>query len=104
MAETHEVSHGDILYKLGGLEGKIDTLASLVAQKQADLAEAFRRLSEVEKRPDPTPLIGEVSKIKERVAQGVILLAALALIAPLLWQSMAPRLHFGEPPAEAREQ
>lgn len=102
MAEAvHEVSHGDILYKLGGVEGKIDTLAALMAQKQADLGEAFRRLSEVEKRPDPTPLIGEVGKIKERVAQGVILLAALAFFAPLLWQAMTPRLHFGQQPPVA---
>jgi len=100
----HEVSHGDILYKLGGVEGKIDTLASLVAQKQADLAEAFRRLSEVEKRPDPTPLINKISEIEKRVAQGVILLAVVALVAPLIWQSMAPRLHFGQPQSvEARE-
>jgi hypothetical protein len=95
----HDVSHGDILYKLGGVEGKIDTLATLVAQKQADLAEAFRRLGEVEKRPDPTPMAKEIQDVKIRVAQGAILLAALALFAPLLWQSIEPRLHFGEPPA-----
>ena len=84
----HEVSHGDILYKLGGVEGKIDTLAGLVAQKQTDLAEAFKRISQLE----------------QRVAQGVIIAVIVGALAPLVWQSMGPRLHFGQPQSvEARE-
>ena len=84
----HEVSHGDILYKLGGVEGKIDTLAGLVAQKQNDLAEAFKRISHLE----------------TRVAQGVIIAVIVGALAPLVWQSMWPRLHFGQPQSvEARE-
>jgi len=81
MAEgVHEVSHGDILYKLGGVEGKIDHLAGLVAQKQTDLAEAFKR----------------ISLLEQRVAQGVIIAVIVGALAPLVWQSMTPRLHFGQ--------
>ncbi len=101
MAEEHGVSHGDILYKLGGVEGKIDTLAKLVADRQVDLSEAFRRLGEIEKRPDPAPIAKELQDVKVLVAQGAVLLGVLALLTPLLWQSINPRLHFGEPPAEA---
>ena len=91
----HDVSHGDILYKLGGVEGKIDTLAKLVADRQADLSEAFRRLGEVEKRPDPAPIAKELADVKTKVAVGAALLGALALLTPLLWQSISPRLEFG---------
>ena len=91
----HDVSHGDILYKLGGVEGKIDTLARLVSERHVDLAEAFRRLGEVEKRPDPTPIAKELADVKIRVAMGAALLSALAIVAPLLWQSLSPRLEFG---------
>jgi hypothetical protein len=84
----HEVSHGDILYKLGGVEGKIDTLAGLVQQKQTDLAEAFKRIAELEKR----------------VAQGVIIAVIVGALAPLIWQSMGPRLHFGQPQAVEAKQ
>lgn len=83
----HEVSHGDILHKLGVMEGKLDAMHSSLAQKHTDIADAFRRLSEVEKR----------------VAQGVILAVAVSLVMPLLWQAVNPRLQFGpESSAEAR--
>lgn len=83
----HEVSHGDILHKLGVMEGKLDAVHQSLAQKHNDIADAFRRLSEVEKR----------------VAQGVILAVALSLVMPLVWAAAAPRLHFGsETPTEAR--
>ncbi len=81
----HEVSHGDIYHKLGALEGKLDAMIVSVAEKRSDLTEAFRRLGEVEKR----------------LAQGVILAVVVSLVAPLLWQAAGPRLHFGQPPAEA---
>ena len=58
------VSHGDLLYKLGGVEQKIDALARLVADRQTDLSEALRRLGEVEKRPDPAPIAKELQDIK----------------------------------------
>lgn len=81
MAEgVHEVSHGDILYKLGSVEGKIDHLAGLVAQKQSDLTEAFKR----------------ISLLEQRVAQGVIIAVIVGALAPLAWQAMTPRLHFGQ--------
>lgn len=87
MAES-EVSHGDILHKLGVMEGKLDAMHQSLAQKHTDIADAFRRLGEVEKR----------------VAQGVILAIALSLVMPLAMTAVNPRLHFGpEPPAEARQ-
>jgi hypothetical protein len=97
----HDVSHGDILYKLGGVEGKIDTLARLVSERQVDLSEAFRRLSVVEQRPDPAPIAKELQDVKIKVAMGATVLALLGFFAPLLWQSVSPRLHFAGPPAEA---
>lgn len=86
MAGEHEVSHGDILRAIGNLEGKLDAVHQSMAQKHTDIAEAFRRLGEVEKR----------------VAQGVIVAVAVGVIAPLLWQAINPQLHFGHPPAELR--
>ena len=83
----HEVSHGDILHKLGVMEGKLDAVHQSLAQKHADIADAFRRLGEVEKR----------------VAQGVVLAIVLSLVMPLAITAINPRLHFGpEPPTEAR--
>lgn len=87
MAGEHEVSHGDILRAIGTLEGKLDAMHQSMAQKHTDIAEAFRRLGEVEKR----------------VAQGVIIAVAVGVIAPLLWQAINPQLHFGHPPAELRQ-
>lgn len=86
MAEAvHEVSHGDILYKLGSVEGKIDHLAGLLAQKQSDLTEALKR----------------ISLLEQRVAQGVIVAVIVGALAPLAWQAMTPRLHFGQQPPVA---
>ena len=86
MAGEHEVSHGDILRAIGTLEGKLDAMHQSMAQKHTDIAEAFRRLGEVEKR----------------VAPGVIVAVAVGVIAPLMWQAINPQLHFGHPPAELR--
>lgn len=83
----HEVSHGDILHKLGVMEGKLDAVHQSLAQKHNDIADAFRRLGEVEKR----------------VAQGVVLAIVLSLVMPLVVTTMNPRLHFGpEHQVEAR--
>lgn len=83
----HEVSHGDILHKLGVMEGKLDAVHQSLAQKHTDIADAFRRLGEVEKR----------------VAQGVILAVVLSVVVPFVVSAASPRLHFGpEPPAEVR--
>jgi len=87
MAGEHEVSHGDILRAIGTIEGKLDAMHQSMAQKHTDIAEAFRRLGEVEKR----------------VAQGVIIAVAVGVIAPLLWQAINPQLHFGHPQAEQRQ-
>ena len=83
-----EVSHGDILYKLGGLEGKIDSLVATLAQKQVDLAEAFKRIGELERR----------------VAQGMVLLAAMTVVAPMVWSVISPHLHLVQrtPAAQVR--
>jgi hypothetical protein len=86
MSPEHEASHGDILRALGNLEGKLDAMHSSLTQKHQDIAEAFRRLGEVEKR----------------VAQGMIVAVAVGVMAPLLWQSINPQLHFGHQPAEIR--
>ena len=88
MAESNEVSHGDIYRALGNLEGKVDSVVLQLGQKRDDLADAFKRLGEVEKK----------------VAQGVVLCLVLSLIMPIIVTAASPKLHFGSQPAEARSQ
>lgn len=73
-----EISHGDIYHKLGAVEGKLDAVIASVAEKRADLSDAFARLNELEKM----------------MAQGVILAVAVGFLAPLVWQAINPRIHF----------
>lgn len=79
MAGDHEVSHGDILRAVGSLEGKLDAIHQTITHHRSDIAEAFRRLNEAEKR----------------IAQGVILAAVLSLVMPILIGMIAPRIEFG---------
>lgn len=83
----HEVSHGDIYHKLGSLEGKVDSLTLGLTQKREDLADAFRRLNELE----------------QAVAKWAGVAIAASIVIPLVVSAMTPRLHFGDPPAAARE-
>lgn len=71
-----EISHRDIYLKLGTLEGKLDAVMISVAEKKSDLDEAFRR----------------IRLLESRVAQGVILIACLSVVAPLVWTSLDPEL------------
>jgi hypothetical protein len=71
-----DISHGDIYHKMGVLEGKLDAVIVSVAEKKSDLGEAFRRIRVLE----------------GRVAQGVILIAALAFSAPLIWNAVDPEV------------
>lgn len=81
--EIVEVSHSDIYRGLGILEGKLDAIATTMANNRTDISEAFRRLNEAEKR----------------IAQGVILAVTVSLVMPILVVIVAPRLEFGpEPP------
>ncbi len=80
-----DISHGDIYHKLGAMEGKLDAVIMSVNEKRADIGEAFRRLRVLE----------------SRVAQGVILMAACALLAPLLWNAVDPELRFRGAPEHA---
>lgn len=79
MPGDHEVSHGDILHKLGVMEGKLDAMNVSMAQKHTDIADAFRRLNELERR----------------VAQGVILAVVASLVMPIIVAMLAPRIEFG---------
>lgn len=88
MTSDDQVSHGDIYHKMGVLEGKLDAVIVSVAEKKSDLGEAFRRLTDLEKR----------------VAQGVILAVAVGMLAPLLWNAVDPQLHFQQKtPSEVRQ-
>lgn len=82
---SEDISHGDIYHKLGAVEGKLDAVMISVAEKKSDLTEAFRRIRVLE----------------GRVAQGVILLAALVLLAPLVWDALDPELRLEQPAKEA---
>jgi hypothetical protein len=79
----HDVSHGDLLLAIGQMQGKLDALVATMAQQRTDVAEAFRRLNEAEKR----------------IAQGVIIAAALSLVMPILVTLLAPRITFSAHPA-----
>jgi hypothetical protein len=87
MPGDHEVTHGDILRAIGTIEGKLDAMHSNLGQKHTDIAEAFRRLGEAEKR----------------IAQGMIIAVSVGVIFPLVWQAMGTQVHFGRPPAEVRQ-
>ena len=82
MAE-HDVSHGDLLLAIGQMQGKLDALVAAMTQQRTDVAEAFRRLNEAEKR----------------IAQGVIIAASLSLVMPILVTLLAPRITFSAHPA-----
>lgn len=80
-----DISHGDIYHKLGSLEGKVDAVMVSIAEKKSDIGEAFRRIRVLE----------------GRVAQGVILLACLSAVAPLLWTALDPELRLEPASREA---
>lgn len=86
MVENHEVSHGDIYRALGNLEGKVDSVVLQLGQKRDDLTEAFRRLTELEKK----------------VAGGVVLCLVLSMVIPMAMTAASPKLHFGTHPADSR--
>jgi hypothetical protein len=75
----HEVSHGDILRAIGQMEGKLDAIHTAMHNNRTDIIEAFRRLSEVEKR----------------IAQGVILAIVASIVVPIVVTMVAPRIEFG---------
>jgi hypothetical protein len=78
MADNHEVSHGDIYHKLGALEGKLDAVISSVSEKRSDLAEAFKRISQLERA----------------LAKWAGIALAASIIVPMIVTAAAPKLHF----------
>jgi hypothetical protein len=83
----HEVTHGDIHYKMGVLDGKLDALILSVGEKRSDLSQAFTRLSDLE----------------QKMAKWVGVALACSLIIPIVVSAAAPRIHFpGAPPAMVR--
>ena len=87
MAGEHDVSHGDLLLAIGQMQGKLDALVTTMTQQRTDVAEAFRRLNDAEKR----------------IAQGVILAVVLSLVMPFLIAAAAPRISFGIHPSAERK-
>ena len=102
MAEPHEVSHLEIYRLLIEVKTTLDMALKQRAEDKEregkEKTDIFKRIGELEKRPDPTGMAKELADVKTRVAQGAILLAALAAVSPLLWQSLAPRVHFQTTP------
>ena len=74
-------NQGDILRAIGNLEGKLDAIHQAMGANRTDIVELFRRLGLAE----------------QRIAQGVILCAAISFVTPLLLMTLAPRLHFNQP-------
>ena len=81
MADDHDAHFGEILRAIGTLEGKLDTIHQAMSNNRSDIAEAFRRLNQVE----------------QRIAQGVGVAVVLSFVMPLLVTMAGPRLHFGQP-------
>lgn len=81
-----DVSHGDIYRALGILEGKLDTMHTTLTQKHSDIADAFKRIGELEKS----------------VAKWAGVALVCSIIVPLLVTAASPRLHFPQPVEEAR--
>ena len=79
MPADHEVSHGDILRAIGHLEGKLDSFHTTLGNHRSDIAEAFKRLGNAEKR----------------IAQGVILAVVASIVMPVFVTIAAPRIEFG---------
>ena len=75
----HDVSHGDILRAIGNLEGKIEGMLLTVRASQTDIAEAFRRISEAEKR----------------IAQGIVLAIVASIIMPMVVTMIDAKIQFG---------
>jgi len=98
-----EVSHLEIYRLLIEVKTTLDMALKQRAEdkdrEDKEKVDIFKRIGELEKRPDPAGMIKELGEVKTRVAQGVILLAAVAFFAPLIWQSLAPKLHFQSTPS-----
>jgi len=86
MPDSNEVSHGDIYHKLGALEGKLDAVISSVSEKRSDIADAFRRLSELERN----------------VAKWAGVAVAASIIIPMIVTAAGPKLHLATPPEALR--
>jgi hypothetical protein len=83
VADNETVSHGDIYHKLGALEGKLDAVMVSVGEKRTDLADAFKRIGELERG----------------VAKWTGIALVCSIIIPLLITAAAPRLHFPHTPS-----
>jgi hypothetical protein len=83
--DTERVSHGDILHAIGKIEGRLDNIHSTMANNRGDIGEAFKRIGIAE----------------QRIAQGVIIAAAISLIMPVAVAVLSPKIHFGHPPPQA---
>jgi hypothetical protein len=77
--DTERVSHGDILRAIGRLEGRLDDIHQTMGNNRGDIGEAFKRIGIAE----------------QRIAQGVIIAAAISLIMPILVAVLSPRIEFG---------
>lgn len=79
MPEDERVSHGDILRAIGRLEGRLDDIHQTMGNNRGDIGEAFKRIGIAE----------------QRIAQGVIIAAAISLIMPIAVAVLSPRIEFG---------
>lgn len=79
MPEEERVSHGDILRAIGRLEGGLDDIHQAMGNNRGDIGEAFKRIGIAE----------------QRIAQGVIIAAAISLIMPIAVAVLSPRIEFG---------
>ena len=96
-----EVSHTDILIKLALVEGKIDTLTSVLAEKRDEIAGLDVRVRAIELATvSPNKA---VEKLTERVLIAMGGLAVLGFCLPFVFNALNPRIHM-QPAPESTEQ
>lgn len=88
MADSHEVSHLEI-YRI-------------LIEVKTTLDMAMKQRTEDKERDDlqKADIFKRLGGLENRMAQVVVLAAALSIILPLVVSAVSPRLHFGQPPIE----
>jgi hypothetical protein len=105
VASPNEVTHGEILYRIGEIKGEVNALTTTLLQKREDLNIAFGRIATVEKTAIHRDELGHVEARVGELERGVAKWAGVALacsfIVPILVSAAQPYLHFGGKPAAA---
>jgi hypothetical protein len=90
-ASTTEVSHVDILIKLALVEGKIDTLTSVMAEKRDEIAGLDVRVRAIELATvSPNKSVERLTGLVLPIMGGI---AVIAFSIPLIINAINPQIH-----------